>query len=270
MDLEKYFQRIGYEGSREANLETLRGIVFEHVCSIPFENLDVLLDRGVSLAPGDVERKLVHYGRGGYCFEQNSLLLEVLTALGFAVKPLSARVRLSAPREIMPPRTHLFLRVDLDGVPWLADVGIGGLSPTGPIRLDVMEVEQTTPHESRRIIQEGGNPYPRYFQQAWLGTHWGDVNEFTLEEMPPIDREIGNWWTSTHPQSRFRQSMMVGKAERDGTRVSILDREFTHRRGAEVLERFGLSDSEHALKVLAERFGLHLPKRTEIPLPSHP
>lgn len=265
MYLDGYLRRIGYGGSREPTLETLRGIVFAHVCSIPFENLDVLLGRGVSLAPGDVERKLVLEGRGGYCFEQNSLLLEVLKELGFAVTPMSARVRLKAPREVVPPRTHLFLRVEIEGVPWLADVGIGGLNPTAPLRLDLFDAEQHTSHETWRIVREQGQPGPRYFQQVLLGAEWGDLTEFTLEEMPPIDREIGNWWTSGHPQSKFRKMLFVGKARPDGTRIAIRDREFTHRRGPEILERIVLENSRQLLEILAGRFDLHLPEQTEIP-----
>ena len=262
MNLDAYLDRIGYRGPRAPTLAVLGDVVLAHACSIPFENLNVLLGRGISLDDEAVERKLVHDRRGGYCFEQNSLLLRALTALGFSATPLSARVRYKLPREFTPPRTHLFLRVDIDGVPWLADVGIGSLSPTGPFRLDTFGVEQFIPHEPRRIVCEEGRPSPRYFHQAKLGDTWADVCEFTLEEMPVIDRELANWWTSTHPQSRFRQNLIVGLARPDGTRMSILNREFTHRRGAEILERFEFADADHLLVVLAERFGLRFPEGT--------
>src|SRR3982751_885916 len=111
-DLDAYFARIGYAGSRAPTLDTLHAILAAHVRTIPFENLDVLLGRGISLAPADIERKLVRDRRGGYCFEQNGLLLMVLTALGFRATPRSARVRLRHPRDSTPPRTHLFLRVE--------------------------------------------------------------------------------------------------------------------------------------------------------------
>lgn len=267
VDLDAYLTRIRYAGPREPTLAALRGLVLAHATSIPFENLDVLLGRGISLADRDVERKLVHDRRGGYCFEQNSLLLRALTALGLTASPLSARVRLKAPRDFVPPRTHLFVRVDIDGVPWLADVGVGGLSPTAPIRLDVLDDEQPTPHEPRRIVREDRTPSPRYFHQARLGDAWADVYELTLEEMPPIDREVGNWWTSTSPQSKFRQNLMVALARPDGTRLSILNREFTHRRGADLLERFELADTGHLLTVLAERFGIRLPVDTPLTFP---
>src|SRR6185369_6798280 len=128
------------------------------------ENLDVLLGRGINLEPAAVQQKLIHQKRGGYCFEQNSLLLQVLEAVGFAVKPISARVRLQRPRDFIPPRTHLFLRVELEGESWLADVGIGSLSLTSAIRLNT-DAEQSTAHEPHRIAREGN----LLFHQARLG-----------------------------------------------------------------------------------------------------
>src|SRR3954468_14639555 len=134
-DLHAYFVRIGYTGERAPTLATLHAIAWHHATSIPFENLDVLLGRGINVGPAAVERKLVHEKRGGYCFEQNSLLLHVLRALGYQATPLSARVRIQRPRDFIPPRTHLFVRVDLADEPWIVDAGIGSASLTSAIRL---------------------------------------------------------------------------------------------------------------------------------------
>lgn len=53
-DLDAYFARIGYTGSRAATLGTLHGLLGAHVSAIPFENLDVLLDRGIDLDPATI------------------------------------------------------------------------------------------------------------------------------------------------------------------------------------------------------------------------
>ena len=270
MNLTAYLERIGYSGSLVPTIEVLRDIVLAHSCSIPFENLDVLLDRGISLDDEAVEKKLVHDRRGGYCFELNSLLMRALTAIGFSVAPLSARVRVLLTRDVTPPRTHLFLRVEIDGVPWLTDVGIGSLSPTGPFRLDLLDVEQATPHEPRRIVVEKSHPLVRYFHQARLGDDWVDIHEFTLEQMPVIDREVGNCWTSMHPKSKFRLNLITSLAHHDGTRVSIHNREFIHRHGAEILERIEIATPEQLLRILDERFGLRFPAGTRFGPPGMP
>lgn len=257
-DLDAYFARIGYTGPRTPTLPVLHAITAHHAMAIPFENLDVLLGRPISLELPALEAKLVHARRGGYCFEQNGLLLAVLAALGFTVAPLSARVRWQRPRDFTPPRTHLFIRAELDGESWLTDCGFGSLSLTSAVRLDLGGAELPTPHEPRRLVREDG----RCFQQVRLGETWHDLYEFTLEEMPPIDRELANWFTSTHPQSHFKNRLIAARAAPEGVRRSLLNREFTVRRGEQILERRELGSPEELLAVLAEHFGLHFPSGT--------
>ena len=256
-DLDAYFARTGYTGPREPTLETLHAVSFRHATSIPFENIDVMLGRGIQLAPAALVRKLVHDRRGGYCFEQNGLLLLVLRALGYRVTPIGARVRWQIPRTVTPARTHLFLRVHLADGDWLADVGMGSASLTGAIPLE-FDRELPTPHEPRRLVRETG----RMFHQLWTGTEWTDCCEFTLDEMHPIDCELANWWTSASPASHFKTGVTAGRAERDGTRKGIRAGEFTHRRGAEILVRVQISTPEQLLAVLAEHFDLRLPAGT--------
>jgi N-hydroxyarylamine O-acetyltransferase len=253
IDLDAYFQRIGYRGTREPSLATLNGLVCAHVQSIPFENLDVLMGRPIALDAASLERKLIYGGRGGYCFEQNGLLLLVLEALGFHVRPLSARVRWQRPRDFIPPRTHLFARVELDGVSWLADVGNGSMSLSAALRLE-LDTEQPTPHEIRRLIKEGA----LYFHQVRLGNEWHDVSEFTLEEMPPIDRELANWYTSTHPQSIFRNGLLVARAAPAGRRVTLLDQKLTLRDANGHGDTRLLTSNAELRQALAEHFDLHI------------
>jgi len=47
--------------------------------------------------------------------------------------------------------------------------------------------------------------------------------------MPPIDRELANWFTSTHPQSHFRSRLVAARAAPDGVRLAVLNNEFTTR-----------------------------------------
>jgi N-hydroxyarylamine O-acetyltransferase len=116
-------QRIGYAGRRIPTLATLAEVLFHHPQAIPFENLDPLLKRAVSLDSGALEQKMLRDGRGGWCFEQNHLLKEALQSLGFHVTGLSARVMWNAPEDRVNPRTHMLLRIeDLEGGPYIADV----------------------------------------------------------------------------------------------------------------------------------------------------
>jgi N-hydroxyarylamine O-acetyltransferase len=271
-NLTAYFERIGYHGPREPTLGVLNGICAGHVQNIPFENLDVLLGRRIDLDPNAVERKLVHARRGGYCFEQNTLLLHVLDALGYRVQAISARVRFQRPRDFVPPRTHVFLRVELGGESWLVDVGVGGFSLAGALRL-VLEQPQETPHDVRRIVAEGRwqglserAPDAKLFHQIHFGGAWHDVYEFTLEEMPEIDRELGNWFTSAHPNSHFKSRLTVARATPAG-RITLTDRELTFRARDGHADARLLGSESQLLAVLAEHFDLHFPPGTRFECP---
>ena len=257
IDLDRYFARIGYGGPVSADLSTLNGIMQAHAQSVPFENLDVLLGRRIDLSPEGLQQKIVVDHRGGYCFEQNGLLLLVLQTIGFQVTPLSARVRYQRPRDVTPARTHLFLRVEIDDAPWVADVGVGSMSLTSAFRFDV-EGEQPTAHEPRRIVHEGAS----FFHQVRLGDEWHDVLEFTGEAMPPIDRELANWYTSAHPQSHFKSRLIAARALPDGQRLSLLNRELTHRNRAGAAQTRTLATPEELLEVLAHQFALRFPRDT--------
>ena len=189
----------------------------------------------------------------------------MLEALGFRVAPVSARVRIKRPRDSTPPRTHLFLRVELDGESWLADVGVGGLSLTSAIRL-VKDIEQPTPHEARRIVGDGA----RLFHQARLGADWADVCEFTLEEMPPIDRELANWFTSTHPESHFRSRLLVARAASAGVRITLQNHELTVRGADGRGDTRLLTSPDELLVALDEQFGLRFEPGTRFACPGLP
>ena len=256
VNLDSYFDRIGYSGRREASLATLRALHALHPISIPFENLDVIRGMGVRLVLRSIEKKLVTDRRGGYCFEHNALFAAALEALGFRVTTLAARVRWRIPAQTPMPLTHMVLRVDLDGLPWLADVGFGGLTPTAPLRLDV-EDAQPTPHETFRVVRRAD----AYALQARVADDWSDVYRFTLEQQHPIDYEVANWFTSTHPTSRFVQNLIVSRAGNDGERVALFNRELVVRRGPSAEKRV-VDTPDELLRVLRSWFGLHFPAGT--------
>jgi N-hydroxyarylamine O-acetyltransferase len=257
LDLAAYFSRIGYRGPCAPTIAVLNALTAAHVKAIPFENLDVLLGCGIDLAPESIFDKLVLRRRGGYCFEHNGLFLDVLTALGFAVRPLSARGRILPPPGQIPPRTHLLLEVNVGGERWLTDVGVGTLSLTSAIRFAIDE-EQPTPHEPRRIVREAEH----WLHQARLGDTWTDVYEFTGEVMPPIDREVGNWYTSAHPRSHFRKLLIVARAAADGGRVSLRDGLLKRRGRDGRAETRTIESAEELLAVLRDEFDLVFPPGT--------
>ncbi|HEX2854955.1 MAG TPA: arylamine N-acetyltransferase [Opitutaceae bacterium] len=264
LDLDAYFARIGCTGPRTPTLATLRALHLRHVNAIPFENLDVLLGRGVRIDLESVERKLVHERRGGYCFEHNSLFAAVLRALGFAVTPCLARIRWQKPAGERSPLTHMVLRVRADGRDWLADVGMGAVGATAPLALDT-EAEQITPHETRLLARDGA----KIIHRMRLGQSWGDIYEFTLEEPLPVEFEIANWFSCSHPKAHFMNNLVVTRVAGD-RRLAIANREFVIRARDGTQERRELTSPEDLLEVLAQSFDLKFPPRTRFEAPASP
>lgn len=253
-ELKAYLQRISYSGSTEPVLEVLHAITKAHAQAIPFENLDVVLNRPILLSEEAILEKLVMKRRGGYCFEQNALMLNVLKHLGFNAKPLSARVRLRyATRDIVAPRTHLFVQVEIGKESYITDVGMGAASLTSALKL-VTDIEQETAHDFRRIVKEGSV----WYHQIRYGDVWQDACEFTLEEMPQLDREIANWYTSAHPQSHFKGSLMVAKALDNGQRVTLQNYDLTYRSRNNETQKKHLQNKSEVIAALENDFGLLL------------
>ena len=93
--LEPYLQRLHYAGDIQPTEDRLEALHRAQAYTIPFENFDILLGRGISLDPSALYDKLVHHARGGYCFELNGLFLMALQAVGFEARALLARVHLN-------------------------------------------------------------------------------------------------------------------------------------------------------------------------------
>lgn len=253
IDIDAYLQRIGYTGPRTATIETLSAIHLHHPLAIPFENLDPLLKRPVNLDLPALERKMLHEGRGGWCYEQNLLLSYALQSLGFRVTGHAARVMSGAPEGVIRPRTHMLLRVDLAEVPYIADVGFGGLTLTTPLRL-IPDVEQTTAHETFRLLKTDGD----FVLQAYVQNTWKSLYSFDLQPQFLPDYELSNWYLSNHPESLFVINLMAARVTAD-RRYGLFNNKLSihHLHGNS--EQRTLRSSAELRKTLETTFAIRLP-----------
>lgn len=256
IDVDAYFNRIGYHGSRAATLDTLRALVLAHTQSIPFENLDPLARRPVHLSNSALEAKLIARGRGGYCFEQNLLLSDVLTQLGFRVTRLLARVMWTVSTSL--PRSHMLMIVEVAGDPYVVDVGFGGLTLTGVLCL-APNVEQCTPHEPFRLLTTENE----YVLQARVQGEWRPLYRFDLQPQQPVDYEPINWYVSTHPESRFVKNLIAARVMSD-RRYALFNAEMaTHYLSGET-QRRTLSSADELRRVLENEFLIRLPSGGDV------
>lgn len=213
-DLPAYLRRIGFEGTARADMATLAQIVLRHPQAIVFENLDAFTGRAVSLVPAAVERKLVHEGRGGWCFEQNLLLGNALRSLGFDVTDLAARVVWNRPPDAAVPRTHRLLMVGLENRRWLVDAGFGGQTLTGVLDLD-SEAPQATPHEPFRLRWQGNDQV----LESLIRGQWLPLFRFDLQPQLAVDFESANFQLAHDPASHFTFAMTVSHTLEEGRHV---------------------------------------------------
>jgi N-hydroxyarylamine O-acetyltransferase len=213
LDLDAYLERIGLAGR-----PNIAQVHRAHLTSIPFENLDPHQGLPVSLDVKDLERKLVTERRGGYCFEQNLLLKAALEALGAEVDMLLARVRLGAEPDVARPRTHLVLRVAHNGASWHADVGLGARGILEPIPFGPGATQEQSGW-SFRVAEDGAE----FVLQQLVDENWADLYGFLPQPVLLVDVETSNWWTSTHPRSRFVTGLIVGLRNDDGTGTLLCD-----------------------------------------------
>jgi N-hydroxyarylamine O-acetyltransferase len=88
--------------------------------------------------------------------------------------------------------------------------------------------------------------------------------------MPPIDREVGNWYTSAHPRSHFRNLLIVARAAPDGGRVSLRDSELKRRDRRGRAEARRIESAEELLAILKTEFDLEFPPGTRFGEPGAP
>lgn len=254
--LEQYLARIGYTGGRQPTGETLRALHEAHVAHIPFENIDVLLGRGVDLDPEALHQKLVGDHRGGYCFEHNLLFGSMLEAIGFQVTYLSARVRFGAIGT--RPRTHMLLLVRFAHVSWIADVGFGSDGLLWPVPLEPAVESAQFLRTYRVVLQDGW-----WVMQVARAGEWTDLYTFTLDAHERVDYEVLNHYTATHPRSVFRSLLLAQIASPD-RRVLLRNRELSVETSAGTTTR--TLTLEEVPVVLRETFGLQLPADTKLPI----
>lgn len=255
LDLQQYLGRIGAGDAAAADLPTLRHIVYRHALAIPFENLDPFRGVPVSLDLQDVQRKLVHDRRGGWCFEHNLLLGEALRAVGFTVQDLAARVLWGRDAAARTPRTHRLLEVEAEGRQWLVDTGFGGQTPTGILDL-AGRGPQSTPHESFVLQEMEGDLLLQALPTGAKDPEaWRPLYRFDRARQWPVDFEAANFQLARDPQSHFTTQLSVARPTEDG-RWSLRNRELTWRGLDGREERRVIADAGALLDTLERVFGI--------------
>jgi len=257
-DLDGYLARIGWDGPREATLETVAGVLRAHMTRIPFENLDVLLGRAIRIDEDSVYAKLVTSCRGGYCFEHGTLLQSALTRLGVQPVAHTARVVRFRPRS-ESALTHMFLTVRFDEKTLVLDPGYGGHAPLIPVPL---EADARDGADIHRMVRTGHE----WRLEAYVDGAWTPLWASTLEPAEPVDFVMANHFVSTFPASPFVTTLML-RAIAPTARVSVMNRAVTRRHDAGE-EKLVLESRAALRNLLKNDFGFDLPEAECLRIPA--
>lgn len=219
-DAGAYLERIGLPGlPRKADLETLDRILYAHVHTVPFENLDAwAAGKAPSLGVQRLYDKIILRRRGGWCHELNALLQSLLTALGYRAYTVAGRVTTV---DFVVPLGHRAVICVLDGKKYYCDVGFGDIAFQSAIALD------GTPSPFGFHIEKNGD---------WYGVRQGEdpgrrLLAFADLALEPVDFLYANRVSATDPMEHFRNTLYISLM-RDGKRLLLENGTLTEQEAA--------------------------------------
>lgn len=247
-DIQKYFKRINFNDDPVPDLNALKKLHLLHMLNVPFENLDIHIERKIILKPELLYNKIVEKNRGGFCYEMNGLFYDVLKALGYKVKMISARVYDTA--EPSPEFDHMALIVTLDEGDWLADVGFGD-SFLEPLKLEPETVQKMYGKTFKIEIINKEN-----FKVLILDNkgNWNDMYRFSLIPRVLNDYDERCVFNQSSPQSHFTQKRFCSLARIDG-RITLSGMKLIEKKDG-VRKETQLEDDEEFNAKLKEIFGI--------------
>jgi N-hydroxyarylamine O-acetyltransferase len=246
--VDAYLTRIGAERPVRPDLDALRELHVRHLRTVPFENLSIHLGEDIVLADEPLIAKIVDRRRGGFCYELNGAFGALLSALGYEVTYLAARVYGGGdgPGLLFD---HLALKVG----PWLVDVGFGDHSYY-PLLIDERG-DQEDPGGVFRIAETPDGD---------LDIHQDGRHEYRLETRPRTlaDFTSACWWQRTSPASHFTRSLVCSMLTDTG-RVTLSGRTLKQTAGGEPTEQELSTDAE-VLAAYRTWFGIELDAVPEV------
>ena len=213
MKLQRYLERIKYSGSIEPCFATLAALQQAHVCTVPFENLDVQLGRPLSIGIESAYEKIVVNSRGGWCYEQNGLFGWVLSEMGFDIIRIAASV-MREKRGEESAASHLCLVVSSpeSDTRYLSDVGFGG-SMIKPIALKEAEYDQP-PFKLR--LKKLDDRYWRFSESIGDGAFTFDFTEEPARESSLAGKSE---FLQSNPSSSFVLNLVAQQRSLDEHRT---------------------------------------------------
>uniref|UniRef100_K9II88 Arylamine N-acetyltransferase 1 n=1 Tax=Desmodus rotundus TaxID=9430 RepID=K9II88_DESRO len=262
MDIEAYFERIGYKNCRnKLDLETLTDILQHQIWAIPFENLDIHCGKPMELGLEAIFDQVVRRKRGGWCLQVNHLLHWALTTMGFETTMLGGYVYNTEANKYSSAMIHLLLKVTLGGRHYIVDAGFGrSYQMWQPLEL-ISGKDQPQVPCIFRLTEERGTWYldqirrEQYIpNQEFCNSDllekmkYRKIYSFTLEPRTIEDFESVNENLQTSPASLFTSKSFCSLQTPDGVHClvgfTLSFRKFNYKDNVDLVEFKTLSEEE--------------------------
>ena len=238
---DEYIRVLGLQ-RRKPNLAFLSDITRRHVAQFAFSSVGPMLGDQLPLDIESLYQRIVARRRGGYCFEQNGLVYELLEELGFSVKLYLGRVIYN--QDIHPGLTHRITLVEIDGSRYIVDVGFGPLGPAQAVNMSGDESVQDF-----RVFRIAQHLPGEFHMQTFKDGEFYSLYKFELARYGQADCELGHFYSHQHPKASFVNHLVVSRILEYEIR-SLRDREFIL--FSESAEQKKLIDSAGELKAILD------------------
>lgn len=222
LDITKILERINLDPQQnyEATLETLRLLVKHYILYVPYENLDLALQKKFSAQIEHIYEKIVCECRGGICYESNTLFAYLLERLGYEVKMILAKVEDSAYIGYNYP--HLALLVSLEDDEYLVDVAYGQ-NVREPMPLHDKSFRAFAENAEYKIEQndKGYTLFSQYKEKGWLPKYSFTTQARAVAEFASIFDEVDETHLSTEDMLLVTKALENGRVTLTCDTVSI-------------------------------------------------
>jgi len=196
----------------------------KHIAQYSFNSLSVVLGQELPLDVESLFTKIVQRRRGGYCFEHNKLVFNVLASLNFDVRLLLAKVIYN--QEVEVARTHRVTLLSFAGDDYIVDAGFGHLGARFPVKIELGLVQHQG-DDQWRIIK---NSNEEYCYQVFKDGDFFTLYTFDFHNYTESDCLLSHYYSHKHPNAAFVNNLVVCRKFSDEIK-SLRNAEYHHIKG---------------------------------------
>lgn len=246
--IDELLRHIGLDERPAPDGEGLRTVHRAFLSHIAYDGITAQLGEHATLDPEALMARTLRTGRGGYCFEINTILLTLLEALRFSMERRQGIVGARDAFSQGEPTNHLALvATTIDGGQYICDAGWGE-GPLDPLPLNATAV--TAGPFTWTVETEDGGAW-------WVGQHaWGSSPGFRFAAAPsPLTAFAPHHQRlAAMPDSSFVKTLVIQQPADDHI-VTLRSRTLS-RKGPDRDEREVLPDQDALATTLRDVFAI--------------